>query len=225
MVSKVLNRLNSIFTQPYGTLRRIRILVESFLAIFPYFRVFKRTRNDEYPITLTIWFRQKFLGNNGAAYWPMHPSSMISYANNVLIGKGVFPGYAPGCYIHAVNKIYIGDYTFIAPNVGIMSGNHDLKDLRLQTVNEPVRIGSYCWLGMQTMILPGVTLGDFTIVGAGAIVTKSFEEGYCVIAGNPAKIIKKLDKETCIRFESNTTYIGYVPIEKFPAFRKNKLNI
>lgn len=221
----MLNKLNNIFTEPYRIIRKIRLLIESCLGIFPYFRVFKKTRNDEYPITLTIWFRQKVLGNNSAAYWPMHPSSMISYANNVLVGKEVFPGYSPGCYIHAVNKIYIGDYTFIAPNVGIMSGNHDLKDLRLQTENAPVRIGNYCWLGMQTMILSGVTLGDFTIVGAGAIVTKSFEEGYCVIAGNPAKIIKKLDKETCVRFEKDTSYIGYVPIEKFPAFRKNKLNL
>jgi len=150
---------------------------------------------------------------------------MVSYPLNVLIGKGVFPGYAPGCYIHAVNKVYIGDYTFIAPNVGIMSGNHDLHDLRIQTEDGPVRIGNYCWLGMNVVVLPAVVLGDFTIVGAGAIVTKSFEEGYCVIAGNPAKVIKKLDKDACVRFENKTEYIGYIPIEKFEAFRVNNLNV
>jgi acetyltransferase-like isoleucine patch superfamily enzyme len=53
------------------------------------------------------------------------------------------------------------------------------------------------WVAMGAIILPGVKLGDFTTVGAGAIVTKSFPEGYCVIAGNPAKIIKHLDKEAC----------------------------
>ena len=48
---------------------------------------------------------------------------------------------------------------------------------------------------MNTMILTGVELGDNTIVGAGSVVTKSFTDGYCVIAGNPAKIVKKLDKD------------------------------
>ena len=55
----------------------------------------------------------------------------------------------------------------------------------------PIKIGRHCWLGAQSVLLPQVVLGDYTIVGAGAVVTKSFEEGYCVIAGNPAKIIKK----------------------------------
>ena len=50
---------------------------------------------------------------------------------------------------------------------------------------------------MGAKVLPGVHLGDFTIVGAGAIVTRSFEEGYCVIAGNPADIIRKLSKDKC----------------------------
>lgn len=225
MPSNVLSKLNHIFTEPYRIFRKLRLLLEGSLGIFPYFRIFRRTRNDEYPVTLTVWFRQKFLGNNGGAYWPVHPSSIVSYPRNVLIGKGVFPGYVPGCYIHAVNKIYIGDYTFIAPNVGIMSGNHELGDLRRQTEDAPVRIGNYCWLGMNTMVLAGVVLGDFTIVGAGAIVTKSFEEGYCVIAGNPARVIRRLDPDSCIRFEQETRYIGYIPIEKFETFRKKHLYV
>ena len=215
----------AIFTEPYRLLGKIRLFLESMLAVFPAFRFFTKTRSDEYPITLKVWFRQKLLGNNAGAYWPMHPSSMVSYPQNVLIGKGVFPGYVPGCYIHAVNKVYIGDYTFIAPNVGIRSGNHDRQDLRIQTDNPPVRIGNYCWLGMNVAILPGIVLGDFTVVGAGAIVTKSFEEGYCVIGGNPARVIRKLEKDQCVRFEQDTHYIGYVPIEKFGEFRSKALNV
>jgi acetyltransferase-like isoleucine patch superfamily enzyme len=215
----------NLFTEPYRVNRKLRLFAEGLLGLFPYFRFFKATRNNEYPITLTTWFRQKVMGNNASAYWPMHPSSLVSYQQNILIGKGVFPGYLPGCYLHGVNKIYIGDHTFIAPNVGIMSGNHDLSDLRLQTNNAPIRIGSYCWLGMNSMILPEVVLGDFTIVGAGAIVTKSFEEGYCVIAGNPAIIIRKLDREACLRYEEKTEYIGYVPIGRFEEFRLKNLNV
>lgn len=215
----------NVFFEPYRLLYKLRLFAEWVLGLHPHFRFFKKTRMDEYPITLPVWFRQKVMGKNAAAYWPMHPSSVVSYQQNILIGKGVFPGYMPGCYLHGVNKIYIGDYTFIAPNVGIMSGNHDLHDLRLQTPGDPVRIGAYCWLGMNVMILPEVVLGDFTIVGAGAIVTKSFEEGYCVIAGNPARVIRKLEKADCVRFESKTEYIGYVPINQFDGFRRNFLNI
>ena len=51
---------------------------------------------------------------------------------------------------------------------------------------------------MNAVILPGVTLGDHTIVGAGSIVTKSFPEGYVVIAGNPAKIIRTLEREKVV---------------------------
>jgi acetyltransferase-like isoleucine patch superfamily enzyme len=215
----------NIIVEPYRILRRFRLMLEWIMALHPAFRFFRETRHNEYPITLTVWFRQKVLGNNASAYWPMHPSSMISYQQNILIGKGVFPGYLPGCYLHGVNKIYIGDHTFIAPNVGIMSGNHDFSDLRLQTTNTPITIGSYCWLGMNVMVLPEVVLGDFTIVGAGAVVTRSFEEGYCVIGGNPAKIIRKLDKASCLRFEEKTAYIGYVRAEKFEQFRLKNLKV
>nr|WP_283244199.1 DapH/DapD/GlmU-related protein [Luoshenia tenuis] len=54
-------------------------------------------------------------------------------------------------------------------------------------------LGEKCWIGMNSVVLPGVTLGPHTVVGAGAVVTKSFPEGYCVIAGNPARMIRKLD--------------------------------
>jgi acetyltransferase-like isoleucine patch superfamily enzyme len=54
---------------------------------------------------------------------------------------------------------------------------------------------------MNAVILPGIVLGDFTIVGAGAVVSRSFEQGYAVLAGNPAVVINKLDRTTCDDFE------------------------
>ena len=57
-----------------------------------------------------------------------------------------------------------------------------------------------CWLGMGCVVLPGVTLGDFTVVGAGAIVTKSFPEGYCVLGGNPATLLRHLDHDACMAY-------------------------
>lgn len=57
---------------------------------------------------------------------------------------------------------------------------------------KPVLIGEKCWIGMNSVILPGVILGPHTVVGAGSVVTKSFVDGYCIVAGNPAKIIRKI---------------------------------
>lgn len=102
-----------------------------------------------------------------------------------------------GCYYQAFGKIYIGKGTYIAPNCGIITANHDYNG-SLDDHMEPkdVRIGDNCWIGMNSMILPGVELKDNTIVGAGSVVTKSFDMGNIVIAGNPAKIIKIIDKKS-----------------------------
>jgi acetyltransferase-like isoleucine patch superfamily enzyme len=208
-----------ILFEPYRILRKGRILIENILYIFPVFRIFILTRKDEYPITLIHWFIQKVVGINGSVYWPVHPSSLVYYNHRVLIGKGVYPGYTPGCFIHGYNGIEIGDYTYIAPNVGIMSSNHVLTNLQEHTLGKPIKIGNYCWLSMNCMILPEVELGDFTIVGAGSIVTKSFTQGYCVIAGNPARVIKEINKNECIRYEKKVSYIGFIPISKFETFK------
>jgi acetyltransferase-like isoleucine patch superfamily enzyme len=219
------SKYHDLFLNPWRFLRFFRYFIENILSLIPYFVFFKTTRKTENPISLTIWFNQKILGYNKHAYWPMHLSSQVSYSQRVLIGKNVFPGYQFGCYIHGINGVYIDDYTFIAPNVSIMSANHVLNDLRNQTVNSPIKIGKYCWLGMNSVILPEVELGDFTIVGAGSVVTKSFKGGFCVIAGNPAKLIKELNPENCIRYNLNVSHIGYINYSKFNDYRKNKLDV
>jgi len=78
---------------------------------------------------------------------------------------------------------------------------------------------------MNSVILPGVTLGDFTVVGAGAVVTKSFEEGYCIIGGNPATEIRKLNPKDCIEFKNQYEYNGYIKSVKFKEYRRKKLNV
>jgi acetyltransferase-like isoleucine patch superfamily enzyme len=189
----------------------------------PALRPIHETRDTQTPITARMWFLQKALGFNRDVYWPVHFTSIVSGSwRNVYCGIETCPGFSPGCYIQAIGKIYIGDYTQIAPNVGIISANHNLHDNRKHIVSE-VRIGSYGWIGMNAVILPGVILGDFTIVGAGAVVTKSFEEGYCVLAGNPARMVRKLDPAQCVRHHSAFEYNGYVKHTDFEAFRQRYL--
>lgn len=197
-----------------------RKLYKLFLLLISPYKIVKgiyETKNTQNPITFQMWFLQKILGFNRNIYWPVHFTSIVNYSRNIYAGIDTSPGYSAGCYIQGIGKIYIGDYTQIAPNVGIISANHELKDSRKHIIGE-VYIGKYCWIGMNSIILPNVRLGDFTIVGAGSIVTKSFEEGYCVISGNPAKKIKTLNRDECIPFDNRHQYNGYIT-HKF--FKKN----
>ena len=79
----------------------------------------------------------------------------------------------------------------------------------------PIKIGDYSWRGMNSVITAGVELGPRTIVAAGAVVTKSFPEGFCVLAGVPAKKIKDLDKEQFKPWTFENEYYGFVPKEEF----------
>lgn len=202
-----------------------KILLFRYYHKLSFFSFIEETRNTQTPITIQNWYNQKVLGKNAAPYWPCHETSTIAGWQNIYCGVETCPGYSPGNYISAFHgKIFIGDYSQIGPNVGIISANHDVYDNSKHISNE-VRIGEYCWIGMGSIVLPGVILGDFTIVGAGSVVTKSFESGYCIIAGNPAKKIKDLEQTNCIRKRSKFEYNGYIPSSRFPEFRKKNLKI
>ncbi|MEO7366989.1 MAG: acyltransferase [Gemmatimonadaceae bacterium] len=170
-----------------------------------------------------MWVMQKILGFNRGAYWPTHFTSRVNQWQNILVGIDTAPGYEPGCYIQGLGKIRIGDYTEIASNVGIISANHDVYDHSLHDKGEGITIGSYCWIGMGAIILPGVELGDFTVVGAGSVVTKSVPEGYAVVAGNPARMVRRLEPERCVRYKRWPEYRGYVRADRFEKWRRFRL--
>ena len=136
----------------------------------------------------------KLLGINNNLPFPADSSVRIHDADNIIFDRNdIHIFQSPGLYINNFSeKVYIGPGTYIAPNVGIITANHDLNNPSIHMKGKSVRIGENCWIGMNSVILPGVELGDNTVVGAGSIVTKSFPKGKCVIAGNPAKIIKEI---------------------------------
>lgn len=140
-----------------------------------------------------IW-GQKILGYNKQIPWPVSFRTEVGNKDNIEFHVDDLNNFQHfGCYFQNYNaKIILGRGTYIAPNVGIITANHKKDNLDEHDQGKDVIIGEKCWIGMNSMILPGVHLGNNTIVGAGSIVTKSFEEGNCVIAGNPAKIIKKI---------------------------------
>jgi acetyltransferase-like isoleucine patch superfamily enzyme len=141
-------------------------------------------------------FWQRILRLNSHVPWPTSPFITIPNPKNIIFDIddiNIFQTY--GCYFQTNfgGYITIGKGTYIAPNVGLITSNHDLINPDKHTESKDIVLGKKCWIGMNSVILPGVTLGDHTVVAAGAVVTKSFDEGWCVIGGVPAKIIKKLE--------------------------------
>ncbi len=149
------------------------------------------------------FFHRRILRQNADTPWGVHHTSTIHFPKNIIRGINVFPGDSPGNYIEASNGIVIGDYTNLGPNVGLISANHNLINNTKYDAAPPIKIGRFCWIGMNAVILPGVELGDFTIVGAGAVVSKSFSEGFCVLGGTPAQIINYLDKDACQQYSNS----------------------
>jgi Acetyltransferase (isoleucine patch superfamily) len=142
---------------------------------------------------LAMIFYQKILRINGSVPWPVHFTSKVKAPKKIARGTKA-PGFSPGCYLDGRNGIVIGENVWIGPYVSIISMDHNLTNYHQYKVEEPIVIGKDSLLTTHCIILPGVTLGEHTVVAAGSVVTKSFPEGDQVLAGNPAKVIKKLDR-------------------------------
>ena len=90
--------------------------------------------------------------------------------------------------------IYIGDHTMIGPNVTIATAGHPicpaLREKAYQ-YNAPVRIGKNCWLGAGVIVLPGVCIGDNSVIGAGSVVTRDIPPN-TVAFGNPCRVSREI---------------------------------
>lgn len=141
---------------------------------------------------LGIW-RQKILRFNSYIPWPAHYSIKISNVNRIIFDMddlNIFQ--SPNVYFQNINaNIYIGKGVYIAPNVGIITTNHDIHDLDKHVLGKDIVIGDKVWIGMNSIILPGVTIGNNSIIGAGSIVTKNIPEN-CIAVGNPCQVLRKI---------------------------------
>ena len=142
----------------------------------------------------------KLIGYNLKSPWPVDHSCEVTNYNNIIFDvDDMHIFHRRGTYFQCTNaKIIIGKGTQIAYGVGLITENHDLCDITKHQPGKDICIGKSCWIGMNAVLLPGIILGDHTVVGAGSVVTKSFPDGYVVVAGNPAKVIKTLNKADCV---------------------------
>ena len=121
----------------------------------------------------------------------LFPPFNADYGQNIKVGKNVFIN--SGCCFQDQGGIEIGDGVLIGQQVVIATINHDFDpEKRENMFPAPVKIGNRVWISAHATILSGVTVGDNSIVAAGAVVTKDVPANV-VVAGVPAKIIKKLE--------------------------------
>ncbi len=132
------------------------------------------------------------VGENCCVLSPFHANFG---GKHVHFGKNIFANF--NLTLVDDSHIYVGDHTMIAPNVTIATAGHpilpQLREKGLQ-YNMPVHIGKNCWLGAGVIVLPGVTIGDNTVVGAGSVVTKDLPANI-VAVGNPARILRPIGEK------------------------------
>ena len=117
----------------------------------------------------------------------IRPPFHCDYGYNIAIGRGVFLNF--NCVILDVVPVAIGDQTQIGPGVQILPAEHPRDPARRATGLEwgrPIVIGRNVWIGAGALILPGVTVGDDALIGAGSVVTRDVAPG-ATVAGNPAR--------------------------------------
>ena len=117
------------------------------------------------------------------------PPMQMVCADKVVIGRNVFIN--SNLLAMSMGGITIEDDVMIAANVQLISNNHDPYE-RQVLLCKPVHIKKGAWIGAGATILPGVTVGEYAIVGAASVVTHDVPD-YAVVVGNPAKVIKMLD--------------------------------
>ncbi|MEA2776277.1 MAG: maltose O-acetyltransferase [Acetobacteraceae bacterium] len=126
------------------------------------------------------------LGNVGEGA-EIRPPFHCDYGSNIIVGRGVFLNF--NCVVLDVVGVTIGAGTQIGPAVQIYTADHPRDPVARRAGKEfgqPIRIGRNVWIGGSAVILPGVTIGDDAIIGAGSVVTHDIAAGVTVF-GNPAR--------------------------------------
>ncbi len=112
--------------------------------------------------------------------------------HHVHLGSHIYANF--GATFVDDTHIYIGDHTMLGPNVTIATAGHPIDpELRAKGLqyNLPVHIGKNCWLGAGVIVMPGVTIGDNTVIGAGSVVTRDIPAGV-VAVGNPCRVLREV---------------------------------
>lgn len=142
---------------------------------------------------------KELLGHVGEGVWIESPFS-CDYGEHISIGRNTFINF--NCVLLDDNKIEIGEHCLLGPGVQIYTAGHPLEvkerlaknqvnHAPFKTFSKPVRIGNNVWIGGNSVILPGIEIGEGTTIGAGSVVTKNIPSGVLAY-GNPCRVIREI---------------------------------
>ena len=166
------------------------------------FREYNRTSDDEVDKRLSLMRRLfKSVGEN---VW-IEPDFRCEFGKNITIGDDVYINF--GCVVLDCGQVSIGSNTLIGPNVGLFSGNH-ATDAQERAegglIPKPITIGSRVWLCGNVTVVPGVTIGNDTIIGAGSVVTHDIPSGV-IAAGNPCRVLRTITEKDKIGYKGSNS--------------------
>ena len=133
---------------------------------------------------------RRLFARGGDSVW-MQPPFFCDYGSNIDLGERVFFNF--NCLVLDVCPVRIGDYTMFGPGVQILTPIHPMnaEQRRGKEYGRPIEIGSDVWVGGSALILPGVTIGSRSVIGAGSVVTRDVPEGVFA-AGNPCRVVREI---------------------------------
>jgi len=134
---------------------------------------------------------EQLFGAVGENFW-LQPPFYCDYGFNITLGNNAYFNF--NCVVLDVAKVTIGSNVFFGPNVQVYTATHPL-DVSLRTAGQEfgraITIGDNVWIGGSVIICPGVTIGNDSIIAAGAVVTKDVSSRV-LVGGNPAKVIREI---------------------------------
>jgi len=136
---------------------------------------------------------RELLAQIGDDPW-IEPPFFCDYGTNLSVGDRFYAN--TGCVVLDSAPVAVGDRVLLGPAVQLLAATHPLEpELRAQGLEyaEPIAVGDDVWLGGGAIVLPGVTIGDRAVVGAGSVVTRDVPAD-AVVAGNPARVIRSLEE-------------------------------
>lgn len=172
-------------------------LFERRVAAKKLFRAYNKTDDDETELRAELM--QQLFKKVGKNVW-IEPDFRCEFGKNITIEDDVYINF--GCVILDCAEITIGSHTLLGPNIGLYAANHSTdatERINGGCYGKPIHIGKNVWLGGDVKVLPGVSIGDNTIIGTGSIVTKNIPANVIAV-GNPCKVIRAIteeDKKKC----------------------------
>ncbi len=169
------------------------------------FRAYNKTEDAETELRQQLL--QQLFKKIGRNVW-IEPDFRCEFGTNITIDDGVYINF--GCIILDCAEVTIGSHTLLGPNVGLYAANHSID--ATERINggcqgKPIHIGKNVWLGGDVKVVPGVSIGDNTIIGTGSIVTKDIPSNVIAV-GNPCHVIREITNE------DRTVYFERLRLEK-----------